>query len=390
MSDRRTVCPGCSCLCDGLTNSDSKVPQEVSSCSVGKDWFANRIEPVDTHSQDFATIKTLLQDASSPLITGIENLTTEAQQLAVRVADRYFAGIDTGWTNAGRGSMAAFQRHGKVTATLGEVANRSDLVVLWYCDPMTTHPRFVERFLRDSAKRKKHLIVIDEKPNATADFADEFISLESSRASDFLLDLRTSIAEKDPSQFASQLFSSEYGCVVIGKPSNVDAGFDLVTDQWFQLVRSLNDHTRFVMSSLRGDRNGIGANSVLTSISGFPDAVRFTIEGPVWNGLEHSTQTVLARRECDLLIACDMGTTKPFECLLDASTLDWLKTIPVIALSDIPANKYSTVDVHVPAGTPGWTEAGDFVRTDDVPIPMSALLGIELSVTCDVFRELLA
>jgi formylmethanofuran dehydrogenase subunit B len=356
---------------------------------VGSKWFADRNATPEVNFDETAKVKKLLESSRSPLITGVANLTTESQQLAVRVADRYFAGIDTDWSNAGRGSMAAFQRYGKVTATLGEIANRSDLVVLWYCDPMMTHPRFVSRFLRQPGMPKKHLIVVDEKENSTCEFADEFISLSADRASEFVLDLRKSIGQNEPSKLTSQLLDSSYGCVVLGKPSGADAAFGIATDQWFQLVRSLNDHTRFVMSSLRNDRNGIGANGILTSMSGFPDSVRFTEEGPLWNGLEYSTANVVARRECDLLVVCDLGVGEPFESRLDGPTIEWLKTIPVIALSDFPANKYSTVDVHVPAGTPGWSKAGDFVRMDDVPIPMQAVSGVELTAIGDLFHGLL-
>ena len=165
MSDRRrVVCPGCSCLCDGSTvAADSKIPVEVESCSVGAVWFAGRrSEPTESSTSYVGEIRELLSKANSPLITGIENLTTETQQLALRVADRFYCGIDSGWSNACRGSMASLQRYGKVTATLGEISNRSDLVMLWFCDPMKTHPRFVERFIRKSVDQKKRLIVIDE------------------------------------------------------------------------------------------------------------------------------------------------------------------------------------------------------------------------------------
>ena len=120
MSDRRAVCPGCSLLCDGLTiGANSPIPVETQSCHVGSAWFANRqiesahlsAEP-DERVQDRRKIKQLFQQSSAPLITGIECLTTQEQQAAVKVADRFFAGIDTHWSSAGRGSMYSFQRYG--------------------------------------------------------------------------------------------------------------------------------------------------------------------------------------------------------------------------------------------------------------------------------------
>lgn len=391
MSDqRRVVCPGCSCLCDGLTVADgSKIPVEVGRCSVGTAWFAGRGEPTEHSTSRTAEVRDLLSKASSPLITGIENLTTEAQQAAVKVADRFYCGIDSGWSNAARGSMASFQRYGKVTATLGEVSNRSDCVVLWFCNPMKTHPRFIERFIRSTGGPKKRLIVIDETKTETAEVADEFICVKAADALEFVQQLRLSIDAGNASDLAAQLMVAKYGSVFVGKPNGTEADFDVVADQWFQLVRSLNDHTRFVMGSLRNDRNGIGANNVLTSLCGFPNAVRFTKDGPVYNGLEYSTESVIRRRECDLLVVCDAGCIEPFESQLDAETIAWLKTIPVIVLSDFPANKYQTATLHMSVGTPGWTTVGDFVRLDDIPIPMSAISGVEMRTIQELFEGLL-
>jgi formylmethanofuran dehydrogenase subunit B len=372
------------------------VPIEASQCAVGDKWFAARSRSIKTAAIDFdqqaTEIRKLLTNANAALITGIENLTTTAQQSAAKVADRYFTCIDSGWSNRGRGSMASFQRYGKVTATLGEVANRSDVVVLWFCDPMTTHPRFIERFVRNPAKPAKRLIVIDDNQSETAKIADQFIELSAAEALPFVQQLRVGLndthSEKQP-DLLKTLTEAAYGSVFVGKPDQTDAAFDATTDQWFQLARSLNDHTRFVMASLRNDRNGIGANNVLTSLCGFPDAVRFTKSGPKYNGVEYSTASIVARRECDLLIVCDSGVDEPFENKLDADSVSWLKTIPVVVLSDFPANTYSSADIHVPVGVPGWTSAGDFVRTDDVPIPMTAASGKHIAGPEKLFAELL-
>ena len=389
MIDQRIVCPGCSCLCDGLTPCpDSKTPEEAKYCSVGAEWFAARTESVEKADLRISDIRELLEKANAPLITGIENLTTEGQQAAVKVADRFFCGIDSGWSNSGRGSMASLQRYGKVTATLGEIANRSDVVVLWFCDPMKTHPRFVERFVRNGNGPKKRLIVIDETETETAKIADDFVSVKSADAANFVQQLRMEMDAESKSELVAQLISAIYGSVFVGKPHDTDSEFDFTTDQWFQLVRSLNDHTRFVMSSLRNDRNGIGANNVLASLCGFPDAVRFTPSGPVHNGLEYSTQSVIRRRECDLLIACDVGAGSNFETRLNAVTIQWLNSIPVVVLSDQPASTYSTANVHITIGTPGWTCGGDFVRSDDVPIPMSAVSGRNIPSAADLFSQL--
>ena len=42
-------------------------------------------------------------------------------------------------------SGLAFQARGASTATLGDVRDRADVVVIWRADPVTTHPRLLER-----------------------------------------------------------------------------------------------------------------------------------------------------------------------------------------------------------------------------------------------------
>ena len=240
-------------------------------------------------------------------------------------------------------------------------------------------------------KQPKKLIVIDDSKTKSANLADEFISLKPEDAVSFVRGLRQTLVKEDSSsELLKQMAIAKYGSVFLGKPPGTDAEFDVATDQWFQLVRDLNDHTRFVMSSLSEGRNRNSANNVLTSLCGFPDSVRFTSEGPMYNGLEYSTANVLARKECDFLLACDTGNSEPFESLLNSETVEWLKSIPVAVLSDFPANRHETADVHVAVGTPGWSASGDFVRTDDIPIPMDALSGVENHSTIQLFNELLA
>jgi formylmethanofuran dehydrogenase subunit B len=40
-------------------------------------------------------------------------------------------------------------------------------------------------------------------------------------------------------------------------------------------------------------------------------------------------------------------------------------------------------------GAPGWSSTGDFVRLDDVPIPMSAASGTNIRSAQEVFDSLL-
>jgi formylmethanofuran dehydrogenase subunit B len=409
MSSLKISCPACTCLCDDLVvDASSKKFTPDPSCEIATQWLercSRKTTPYKrgNFDQQIATLVGMLRDSKAPLITGLENLTTSVQQNAVKVADRFACSIDVGFSDGGRDSMSAFQRYGKVTASVGEIANRSDVVVFWFCDPAKTHPRFVDRFLRNDSKLAKQIVVFDERKTATAELADEFVLIDSSDALGVVQGFRLALAEKltDSSDQLSkpwiERFSkAQYGSVFVGQPEGTEVGFDAMTDQWFQLVRSLNNLTRFVMSSLPNNRNRMGANNVLASLSGFPAAVRYADGKPAFNGEEFSTSALIARQECDLLLVCDIGTQTPFEQSLDSETVRWLKTIPVIVLSDRDSAPSDIVDLFFHVTTPGWDESGDFMRLDDVPIPLRDLSTSEGDDSkerlrpMDVFEALLA
>jgi len=346
MSSRRWVCPACTLLCDD----------------------------VQLTTEELEKLRNALRAARAPLITGIQNLTVVSQQTAVKVAEKFSAYLDVGSNNRGSAGLASFQRHGKVTATLGEIAGRSDLVLLWYCDPQRTHPRFVERFLRGSGESKK-IIVVDSLPNSTAKMADDVV-IHIGDHEELIWQLRSLAggsrqgkegAGSDATKIYEQIVAAKYASVILG------SGWpEIVVDPWHQLARELNSHTRFVLSSLRADRNAAGAEQVLASLTGFPEAIRFAGGKPTYNGSEYASANLLARRECDFVLFCDVGADLTFEKLVDPEILKFLASIPVAVLTDFPPDQYQCADFVIPVATPGLSCGGDFHRLDDISIPLTS------------------
>ena len=69
---------------------------------------------------------------------------------------------------------AAPTAFGWSTATLGEIRDRAELVVLWRADPVVTHPRLLERLRLDPGA----MIVVDSQRTATADAAGVFFEVD--------------------------------------------------------------------------------------------------------------------------------------------------------------------------------------------------------------------
>src|SRR5690606_33522506 len=120
----------------------------------------------------------VLVRARLPLVYGLVETTVEAQRLAVEIADLAGGAVDTAASAGHEASLLAFQRIGQLTATLGEVRTRADLVVFWGVDPDAREPGFRDRTLArtpDSPARV-HL-AIDIGKARGPDEADERIAI---------------------------------------------------------------------------------------------------------------------------------------------------------------------------------------------------------------------
>src|SRR5690348_5690120 len=144
------TCAGCGLLCDDVTVEAAGGDLELKpDCRLGAEWFSERMvratnapaatidgEPADLESA-LARAAELLRGARRPLVQGFEHATVEDARAAVALAERLGAVIATG--------SAAGSWRGASTATLGEIRDRSKVVVIWREDPETTHPRLLDR-----------------------------------------------------------------------------------------------------------------------------------------------------------------------------------------------------------------------------------------------------
>lgn len=421
-SIRNHVCPGCTLLCDDLevtraTRVGQAKPslQVQNACELGQAFFQMEVGESAEH---FAGPKSigleealergakLLDRSRSPLITGLDALSTQAQQAAWAIADRLQATIDTTLTNQGRGSLFSLQAIGKVTATLGEIASRSDVIVFWFCDPQVTHPRLIQRLRRAESESgfDRQLIVVDESESETGRAADRFFQLPRRLAAPLLSALRAAISDRpydsavvanilqnlheqvSPtaqredllSQLAEKLTSASYGSFIYGQVDD-DSELALADESLNRLVRSLNDHTRFVSLKLRHDGNAISGENVLTWSSGFPFAINYANRRPEFHWLEHSAEHRLQRGECDaVLLATGVDVLETFAGL-PAASLAHLAATPKLLLSQLPLSQTPWVgslgaeDVFIQVGIPGMTDSGELCRLDDVSFGVRAL-----------------
>lgn len=387
------VCTACGCACDDLTLrvDGERVRSFKPPCPLAEAFLlADRVEfPAVDLEEAISRAAALLRSAQAPLVMGLERATVDAQRTAVAIADRLGAVIDPTDVRGRSQSHLAAQTVGVVTATLGEVAARSDLVVYWQCDPATTHPRHMERFASGGGRRT---IVVDSWPSPSAALASEHVLIPVDGGFESLailrglvrgIDFEADVVESQTGnelavwrRLAERLRAAKYVAMVYGS----DADAAAVTE----LVRDLHCFTRGVALPLGGEPNAVGASQALLWQTGFPAAVSFARGYPRYLPREATAAQVLARREVDaaLIVRAD-----PLPHL-SRGAADWLRSIPTVALDDCKTATMQAVTVAIPVATFGLSAPGDAYRSDGVALPLRAAIANLLPSSAMVLEKL--
>lgn len=388
------ICTGCTLLCDDV---DFKlIGTTISSdvdCSQAQAFIQKANQHLLTPSQPRPNVEELaksiadrLRSADAPLVVGLNHLTTEAQQVAWRIADVVGATIDVTLSKANRASIYALQRQGKVTATLGEIANRGDLVVFWFCDPVKTHPRLIQRLTQTPSAMKKRIVLIGDAASATAEVADDVFDLSDDEAAYFIRSARTALnpgiettaaLSEDAKRLAAMAAECKYGSWIYGHTRHA-AEVDDVMLASQALVRELNDLTRFVSLGLRSDQNAASGENVLAAFSGYPAAVNLAMGFPQYNGAEFAAESLLENQETDfVLLLAGFGSADEIKTLSPAARR-YLSNVPkAVITSDAAGNLPADFDYEfcLEVDLPGVNDSGEFCRADDVSLGVDALLG---------------
>ena len=179
------VSPGCSLADPWLLQ---QTPAELPAAHID-----GKVAPIDEAIQRATDI---LQASRSPLVYGLSRSSTPGQRAAVRLADQLGAFVDTTASTCHAPSILALQAVGESTASLGEIRNRSDLVVYWGSNPLESHPRHVERFVEapgmqvPDGRAGRHVVVVDSRRTSTAEIADTFIQVTPGGDFDLIWALR--------------------------------------------------------------------------------------------------------------------------------------------------------------------------------------------------------
>lgn len=409
------ACTMCGCVCDDLELkiNDDRVVGFSPGCPLAEPWLigqgpANDTPPqVSGRSASFEEAvehaARMLAEAKSPLIYGLSRSSTAGQRAAVRLADRIGAYIDTTASTCHAPSIMALQTVGESTCSLGEIRNRSDLVIYWGSNPLKSHPRHMERYV-DAAgmhvpegRRGRHLVVVDVEKSPTAALADTFIEIEPGGDFDLIWSIRAcllglplpeSAAGVDREtilQLTERLKTCHYGAVFFGLGLTKRGVAHANVESLLRLVTDLNAHTRFVARRMRVPGDVAGADTVLCWQTGFPFSVSFSRGYPRYNPGEYTADCLLERKEVDAVVL--VGSEGVSKLTLQAQA--HLSQVPTIVLDYPSEDSTAAADVRFTTAIYGIHRHGTAYRMDEVPIPLRQLIDSPLPADHEVLDAIM-
>lgn len=396
------TCTSCGCLCDDidLHTENGRIVRADRACRLGREWFlgyhgnSQTTALVDGRptSMDEAVeaAASILARADLPLIYGLGNSTCESQRAAILLAEDIGGVIDTHTSMTHGPSKLGAQLVGKVTCTLGEVRNRADLLIYWGTNPVETHPRHFTRYAYTprgkfvpGGRHDRTLILVDVQDTLSARAADQFLQIQPGTDFELLTVLRaivrdqkvdadlrgaTGLTLEQATDLVAQMTGARFGVFFFGTGLSRTRGRHMNVAALHSLTMALNAFTKFAAIPMRDLGNDVGADNVMSWLTGYPVGVDFSRGYPRSNPGEFTAVDLLARREADaaLIVAADPWSTMP------EAAVEHLETIPHVVIDRAGARPRANARVQFVTASPGIDAPGTAYRMDWVPVSMRA------------------
>ncbi len=396
-------CPGCGCLCDDLrvTPDDANLPVVHPQCPLAEAYFREAPATAEdcridgraaTLQEGIAAAARLLREAHAPLLFGLGETTNETVRTILDLADSLEGIVDATHPTFFDPTGRVLQTTGLVTCSLGEIRHRADVVVYWGCDPLTTHPRHLERYSAHptgrfipQGRQGRYLLSIDRRPHATSDQCDAFLPLPPEKQIAALQYLAALAHDKHlpPSviqqhlgplaealrQLYGRLRQARYFVLVLGERFLDPALGRVPLELLAHTVRALHEDTRGAISICRPGPNWIGAAGVVASRTGYPGGASLAGGSPQYDPENHQLARLLATGRVDAALylagAWQAGLANP--------VAQALAKLPKVVLGHRARDTQIENGIFLPISRPGWSGGGTMSRLDDLPLPVRAL-----------------
>jgi formylmethanofuran dehydrogenase subunit B len=394
------TCPACGLLCDDLVvdrDAAGNLTVGKGGCARSIAFFQRprhkttpRIEgkPADLQSA-IKRAADILRNTNQPLIAG---LGTEVQGMraVMSLADRIGATLDHMNSKGSIRNTLVLQNSGWHVATLTEVRNRVDVLLVIGTDIVSHNPRFFERIIwnqesmfgQDTAMREVIYLggrnldtsagvspkgILPTVLPCDIEHLPEVMAVLHALISgkELQAEAVAGIAVADLKTVALRLQAATYS-VVTWAPAMLDFPHaELAIQNITQLIATLNTTTRSSGLPLGGSDGDTSANQVSTWISGYPVRNSFRQGYPEYDPFHFSTDRQLQDGEADALVW--ISTFNP-------ERLPPKTNILTIVIGHANMKLAAEPEVFIPVAIPGIDHTGTMFRIDSVvSLPLGQL-----------------
>ena len=386
------TCPACGLLCDDIelaSNGNSGVTVTQKGCQRSAAFFARpsidaspRINgQAVSLAQAVSKAAQILGASKLPLFAGL-GTDVNGMRSIMRLADKSGAVVDHMNTNGLMRNIQVIQNSGWQVATLTEVRNRVDLLVIIGTDVVSVLPRFFERvvwniesmFEQDTSQREIVYLGgrnLDTSHGISPDGRKPHVlPCDAARIPEIVTALRALIAGKklhatdvagiatsDLENLAERLKIAKYSVVAWAPPALNFPHAELTVQHITELVKELNKTTRSSGLPMGGSDGDMSANQVCTWISGYPLRTSYARTYPEHDPYHFSADRLLANGEADALFW--VSSFNPERTPPDTK-------IPTVVLGHGSMVLANEPDVFIPISTPGLDHSGVMFRMDNV------------------------
>jgi formylmethanofuran dehydrogenase subunit B len=410
------ACPFCGLCCDDLTLvlADEQLAVLANGCPLSQRGFtAVSIPDAGDHQpriqgqacsldEGVAHAASLLGRARLPLFGGLGTDVAGARA-ALHLADRTGAVLDHMNSASMLRNLLAIQDSGWMTATLGEVRNRADLLVIFGSGLEQRLPRFHERFFADAesmfgrhtAGRELILIGPDAEASAAPDHTRiTRITCPTERLGDVAMALRAllrghSLQAEDVGgvgidrlrELLTRLGAAHYGVIAWVTAALDFPHAELAVQAFCERVKALNASTRCSGLPLGGDNGDYTFSQVATWQAGFPTRISLANGCPHFDPVQYHAAQLLRDKEADLVL---------WISAFDAQRMPPSVSIPAIVLGRAGMQCENVPEVFIPVATPGLDHAGHVYRCDSVvSLPLRGLRRSGLPAVATVLNAII-
>ncbi|MFW9950947.1 MAG: formylmethanofuran dehydrogenase subunit B [Candidatus Thorarchaeota archaeon] len=408
---KRFTCSGCSLLCDDIiVKSDGLFVNEViGACLKGKERFdivsaQNRITnpmirkdgELKQVTWDEATKKAIeiIKKSSNPLLYGFSNVTCEAQEAGMKLAQKVNGFIDSNASICQGKFLNKAKKIGINLTTITEIINKGDLIILWGANPAETIPRLLNKVLfsrgkfRMTGREIKTLVIID--PIKSASFRvmgvrDLPLIVEPDKDIDLIRILKeeccsadsipsegvAGIDKSDLKRLLLHLTGAENGVIIIGQGIiQPHSDYDLMEEllELIQMINEKQEKGRISLLLMGGHFNMAGFDHVALSNYGTSGMLEFRN-----NQILNTEETVVSKIEkdnfdCSLIVGTDPISHLPH------SLSNKLAKKPIILIDNHHTASSQIAEVVLPTSITGIESGGLAYRLDQVPIELDKII----------------